>query len=476
LSIELILDHSPIMTIWQPDPAALRRPAYLSLADQIARAISDGRLQPGERLATHRHMAETLDLSVQTVSRAYEELIRRGLISGETGRGTFIRSPQREPVPPYIPERLSEVIDLSILKPVVCETLHIDAMKAALHDLADTLPHSAVLSFRPNMLFARHRRVAQAWLRDHCGVEATPGTIHLTNGATSGMTIALMAAAPPGSTVVTEAVGHHTLVPLAAYLGLRLRGVAIDGEGVVPEALDEACREGDVRAHQAGGGVDRVRHHEQGAARRAEIVAVARRRGLQIIENDVLAPLLSDRLPPLAALAPERTLHVSTFTKCVMPGLRAGYLVVPDRLCPGVANRSLVTNWMATGLVAELAARWVENGTAAELVRWQSEAIRGRQAIAAELLAGIPHKAHPEGLHVWLPLGEGRSEEEFVSHARLQGVAIAPGASFAIEGGMDRQPAVRISVGSTTPEQLRDGLKIVVNLLQGEPEPVLLAM
>ena len=135
---------------------------------------------------------------------------------------------------------------------------------------------------------------------------------------------------------------------------------------------------------------------------------------------------------------------------------------------------------MATGLIAELAARWVENGTAAELVRWQVEAIRGRQAIAAELLAGIPHKAHPEGLHVWLPLGERRSEEEFVSHARLQGVAIAPGASFAIggasEGGMDRQPAVRISVGSTTPEQLRDGLKIVVNLLQGEPEPVLLAM
>jgi DNA-binding transcriptional MocR family regulator len=462
------------MTIWQPDPAALRRPAYLSLADQIARAVADGRLQPGERLATHRQMAERLQLSVQTVSRAYEELIRRGLISGETGRGTFIRPPRREPDPPYIPERLGEVIDLSILKPV-CEPLHLEAMKAALHDLAETLPPAAVLSFRPNMLFARHRRVAQGWLRDHCGVEATPGTIHLTNGATSGMTIALMAAAPPGSTVVTEAIGHHTLVPLAAYLGLRLQGLAIDGEGVMPEALDEACREGDVRALFVMPNPINATASLMGATRRAEIVEVARRHAIQIIENDVLAPLLSDRLPPLAALAPERTLYVTTFTKCVMPGLRAGYLVVPDRLCPAVANRSLVTNWMATGLIAELAARWVESGTAVELVRWQSAAIRGRQAVAAELLAGIPHRAHPEGLHVWLPLGEGRSEEEFVAHARLQGVAIAPGASFAIDGRPTR-PAVRISVGSTTPEQLRDGLKIVVNLLQGEPEPVLLAM
>ena len=56
------------------------------------------------------------------------------------------------------------------------------------------------------------------------------------------MTVALMSVAPPGSTVATEAIGHHTLVPLARYLGLHLEGLAIDGDGLVPEALDEACR------------------------------------------------------------------------------------------------------------------------------------------------------------------------------------------------------------------------------------------
>ncbi|TIQ15451.1 MAG: PLP-dependent aminotransferase family protein, partial [Mesorhizobium sp.] len=68
--------------------------------------------------------------SVQTVSRAYEELIRRGLISGEVGRGSFVQTQRREPDPPYLPERLGEVIDLSILKPV-CEPMHLEKLKQA---------------------------------------------------------------------------------------------------------------------------------------------------------------------------------------------------------------------------------------------------------------------------------------------------------------------------------------------------------
>lgn len=73
-------------------------------------------------------MADDLKLSVQTVSRAYDELIRRGLLSGEIGRGSFVQTRPREPEPPYLPERLGEVIDLSILKPV-CEQIHLEKMR-----------------------------------------------------------------------------------------------------------------------------------------------------------------------------------------------------------------------------------------------------------------------------------------------------------------------------------------------------------
>ena len=74
------------------------------------------------------------------------------------------------------------------------------------------------------MVFPRHRVAATEWLA-RCGLEVSPLNISVTNGATSGMTMALMSVAPPGSTVATEAISHHTLVPLSTYLGLHLEGL-----------------------------------------------------------------------------------------------------------------------------------------------------------------------------------------------------------------------------------------------------------
>jgi DNA-binding transcriptional MocR family regulator len=461
------------MTLWRPDSEALSRPAYLSLAEQIARAIGDGRLEGGARLPTHRRMADDLSLSVQTVSRAYEELIRRGLISGETGRGTFVKARRREMDPPYLPERLGDVIDLSILKPV-CEPMHLEKMKQALAWLSQNLPSSSALSFRPNVVFPRHRAAAAEWLK-RCGLDIAPANVSVTNGATAGMTVALMSAAPPGSTIATEAVGHHTLAPLTSYLGLNLEGLAIDEEGIVPEALDRACRESAIRAVFVQPSAISPTAILMGAERRAAIAEVARRHDIAIVENDILGPLVQDRPPPLAAFSPERTLYVTSFTKITVPGLRIGYLAAPDRYVASVANRHLVSNWMATPIMAEIATRWVTDGTAMELVDWQREALGGRHAITAEILAGLEYKSQPQSLHVWLPLSGAWSEEAFVSHARLQGVAIAPGASFRMSTDA-WQPSVRISLGSTTEAELRAGLNVVANLLQVHPEPLLLAI
>lgn len=459
--------------MWRPDPSLLRRPAYLSLADQFARAIHDGLVATGERLPTHRRLADELGLSVQTVSRAYEELIRRGLAHGEIGRGTFVQTARREPEPPYLPERLGEVIDLSILKPV-CEAMHHDKLKEALAWLGRDLPASSALSFRPNMVFPRHRAIGVEWLRA-CGLDVQAQNVSLTNGATSGMTVALMSVAPPGSTVVTEAVGHHTLVPLARYLGFNLVGLETDEDGVVPGALEDACAGGDVRALFVQPSVINPKATLMSLARREALVGIARRCDIAVIENDILGPLIADRPPPVAALAPERTLYVTSFTKTTVPGLRIGYLAAPDRFVAAVANRHLVSNWMATPMVAEIASKWVRDGTAMALVEWQREALRRRQEVAAEVLAGLPYRAHPEGMHLWLELPDGRNEESFVAQARLQNVAIAPGASFRIAQSPAR-PAARISVGSTSEAELRTGLGIVARLLQGEDEHLLLAI
>lgn len=463
------------MTIWPPAKETLKRPAYRSLAQALMRAIEAGELGPGDRLPTHRELAYRLGLSVQTVGRAYEELTRLAIIGGEVGRGTFVRAGPVEARTPW--HRLGggeQVIDCSMLTPVV-EDLHRRRMRATLADLGRDAPSEALTSFRPRAALEPHREAAVRWLA-RCGLATAPELVLPTNGNTSAMTVALMTAANPGDLVVTEELGHHTLPTLTRYLGLRLTGLPVDREGLTPSAFAAACRTGGVKVlYVMPSGLNPLARM-MGPERRAALCEIARRHDVLILENDAWGPLQPDRPPPLAALAPERVFYFTGFSKCLLPGLRFAYLVVPETLVSAAGNRHLVTSWMATALIAEIASRWIDDGTADELLRWQQATLARRNRMAAEVLGNVPHHATPTGLHLWLPLEEEHwSETAFVAHARHQGVALASGASFAI-AEPPRRCGVRVCLGAPTEERLRRSLEIVARLARNRPEPALLAI
>jgi DNA-binding transcriptional MocR family regulator len=209
-------------------------------------------------------------------------------------------------------------------------------------------------------------------------------------------------------------------------------------------------------------------------SRRRALIDIARIHDVLIIESDAWGPLQPKRPPAFATLAPERVLYFTSLTKCLIPGLRVGYLVVPEALSASARNRHLVTNWMATSLMVEIASRWIEDGTALELLEWQKQAAARRNEIAASGLAGIPFFSQPTGLHVWLPL-PGLDEAEFVAMARQLGVAVSPGASFSIGDG-PTEAAVRICLGGMPEDRLSQGFEIIRRLIETGQEAPLRAM
>lgn len=460
------------MTKWRPDAGLLRRPAYISLADQFSAAIKSGHLAADEKLPAHRDLAYDLKLSIQTVSKAYDILARRGLVSGEVGRGTYVKPNGPALQSPYIADRVANVIDLSIVTPV-SDTMQLEHMKAALHRLGDTLPPAAALSFRPNTIFPRHSEAASAWLA-RLGVQVSTQNVLLTNGSSSAFTIALMSAAGPGSILAAEDVCYHVIRPLADYLGIRVRAIATDSDGMLPAALDEACAREQIRAITLQPNLSNPTAVLMPEARRRALAEIARRHDVAIIEVDVLAPLISQRLRPMAALAPERTIYVTGFSKVAMPGLRIGYLAAPDQFAATIANRQLMANWMATPLMAELATLWLGDGTMDKLVDWQRDRLRARNRIVAQCLDGLSYRSHPEGLHIWLALPADHDEAAFASQARARGVAVAPSTPFSLSGAP--VGAVRVSVGATEEEELRTGLDILASLLRAAPDRNVLSL
>lgn len=464
------------MTIWPPNPEDIKRPAYRSLADCLIRAIEAGEMKGGDQLQTHRELADQLGLSIQTISRAYEELIRRGFVSGEVGRGTFVRANASNLSSPWQDEsedQNNSLIDCSILKPVSA-AIHMDSMRAALSQLSDDLPGSVIFSFRPTRAQRLYHAAAATWLA-RCGIETCPEVVQLTNGNTSAMTVALMTATSVGDLIVTEEMGHHTLKPLTRYLGLRLKGLETDEQGVLPKDFEQACASDSVKAlYMMPSGLNPLARM-MGIERRRALCEIARKYDVLLIENDAWGPIQPERPLPFAVLAPERTFYFTSFSKCIMPGLRSGYLIVPETLASASANTHLVSNWMATPMLAEIASRWITDGTAVKLLEWQIKVLGERNKMAAQVLGDIPFHASPNGLHIWLPLPASWEEASFVTQARLQGVAVAPGSVFAVSETA-RHCGVRICLGVNTDTALKRGLEIIARLVRSQPEPALLGI
>lgn len=438
---------------------------------EMADAIKDNRLSPGEKLPTHRRLADDLGLSVNTVSKAFDILRRQNLIDGQVGRGSFVIDAGKSNDQPFKLESEPETLfDMSISRPLFSR-LHVDAMQATLKQLHDNLDPGLYLSTRPNAGHDRHRKIGATWL-SHCGLETDAASVLMTNGVTHGMSAAMSAILRPGDVILSDRITHHLLVSSAAYFGYRHIGLETDDHGILPDALERACVEKSPRALYLLPSLANPNVHMMPEDRRREIAGIARKHGLHIIENDAFGPVAPDRKPPVSAFAPELSVYLTTFTKCTVSGLRAGYAVVPQHLMPTMTARLIVFGWMATPLICELASRWVEDGTAMALAAWQRTEISKRFEIARQELAGFSWRGHPAGLHLWLQLPSGWDSNSFVAHARELNVAVSPESPF-LSPKAEPTNAVRVSMGSIRePERFRQALRLLAGLLQRPREPL----
>ncbi|MTI17503.1 PLP-dependent aminotransferase family protein [Rhodobacteraceae bacterium RKSG542] len=461
------------MTMWQPERDQLTRPVYKSLQKLIIKAIESGSLLPGERLPTHRDLAFSLDISVQTVTRAYEALRDLGYLSGEVGRGTFVRSTPADMSMPFLPMRDHELIDLSMLKPVT-DSLHHVALQEALQDLSGQLTPNLLQSFRPEAVFKQQTHVACNWLQDK-GIPARPSEFLFTNGATSAVATALMTATPPACALCVEEVSFHSVKPLAGYLGVRLSIAEMDEQGLTPRGFEQSCIRDKVRAVLLSPSVANPKSLVMGLERRLEILEIARKYDVFIIENDIMGATVRGVPPTFKALDPAQVFYITAFSKQIIPGMRIGILLSPMSAAVAAANRHLVTSWMANPLMVDILSRWMENGKADELINWQTNALERRHSIAKEALVNVTYTGHPNSTHIWVPLPSGVEEAELINQARRSNIAVAGSLPFVMAeeystGAPGRHNAIRVAVGSVDERRLEYALGILANLILSDAE------
>ncbi len=463
------------MSIWHPEIAAHAGSKYEAIVAALVRDIQEGRLESGDRLPTHRDLAERLGVTVGTVSRAYKEAKRRGLVSSVVGRGTFVRSPGDEVFsfePP--PESDDEIIELSFntTDPHVA----MSAIRSSCSDFIAGGGITSLLGYQPSAGAARDRRAGAAWLA-RAGLEVEPDQVIVTSGAQNAMMLALSVLTEPGDLVLTEALTYPGMKTLARFLGLEMHGLAMDSQGLRPDEFAEICRRRNPRALYCTPTIQNPTATVMPENRRREVAEIARAHDVAVVEDDIYAYLLADAPRPISALLPESGYYLASLSKCVAPGLRVGYLRAPRAALPDLAATMMSTSIMATPFTAALASKLVEDGVAEDIVELRRREVERRQALARSLLGEhISADSSRFSTHLWMNLPDPWRAGEFVAQARMRGVAVASPELFAVGRGAAPH-AVRLSVCAPADEStLRRGLEVLAELLDSPPGPSLAGM
>jgi DNA-binding transcriptional MocR family regulator len=454
------------MTIWQEFLPTHRLPRYAAIADAIASAVGAGALSAGDRLPPQRELAQQLSCTVGTVSRGYALAESRGIIRAHVGRGTFVNTHPDIQTASLLPREDRGDVDLSVNMPIGASNAK--ALADTLLQIGRENDLKSLLRYMPTAGHIAHRTAAADWIK-RSGYCPAPENILLTHGAQQSVSAIFDALVPPGGCVLTERYTYSGLIESARLKNVRLRGVAIDQDGIVPDALEEAVRETNSSLVFLIPTIHNPTASVMSIKRREAIAALADRLNLTVVEDDVYGYLLDRRPPPIASMIPERTVYITGASKCLAPGLRVGWLSAPQKLLGRFSQLIYAQSVAQSALNHEIVRRWIENGTADRLARELSQETAARHALAVGYLGKYEIESHCASFHLLLHLPESWNGDSFIAAARMRGVRVTSVAPFAVEP-QHTMDAVRLSlVAAEDRSALHKGLAVIVDLLESGP-------
>ena len=437
---------------------------YKAVVDRYAQAIRSGQLPAGSRLPTHRTLAAGERISLATATRVYRELEEMGLVSGETGRGTFVRDLALPPGHGVDQQVVAaDVVDLNFNYPSL--PAQGDALREALRQLAMAGDIDSHLRYQPHAgRLAERDIIARHLTCQHFAPDAE--NVLIVNGAQHGLAVTVMGLLRPGDVVAVDALTYSGFKALAALYHLELAAIPCRPEGPDLRALHILCQQRRVRAVYTMPTLHNPLGWVLNAGQRQALADLARQHDLLIIEDAAYARLVSRPPPPVVSYAPERTVYVTGFSKNIATGLRVGVVISPPRYRPEIERAIRATTWNTPTLISSLICAWIEDGTVARFETQKRQDARQRQQVAREVLCGLPVVSHPDSYFVWLPLGEESRADRLANALMERRISVSTAEPFCVSATIPQ--ALRIALGSVPFDSLRPALLSVRDAVEYE--------
>lgn len=464
---------------------------YQDFADQTAALITRGILRPGDKLRSVRQACKTYGISPITVTQAYHLLESRGLIEARPKSGYFVRArlgqtlPEPEMTHPVGGSTALEVSDFifqildSVRDPGIVplgssfpdpRLYPLDKLGRFLAAAARKLDPQATVTDLPPGNDELRRQLALRYLAH--GAAVSPQEIIITSGAMEGLNLCLQALTEPGDLIAVESPTFYAGLQASERLGLKVIEIpSHPREGISLDALAAALRQYPIKACLFMLNFANPTGSLVADENKRALLELLRKHQTPLIEDDVYAELYFGPDAPLCSKAADTdglVLHVSSFSKCLAPGYRVGWIAA-GRYAQAVQRQKYATS-LATAAPLQIAlAEYLKHGGFDNHLRQLRRQFATQEA---QLVAGIEahfptgiRLARPKGGYfLWLELPAGIDTLQLHAAALAQGISIAPGPIFSAKRAFSNY--LRLNYGHPAAARQNDALASLGRLIK----------
>jgi len=455
-------------TIWTPDLSSAGKSKYKALAQAIRDAIMSGELSAGQQLPPMRELGYRIGLTPGTVARAYAILTEEGRLEAQVGRGTFVAG--KIVRPPVNPDSLIYLVDegfadfRSSRVPDVGQGRIIDD---ALIELGQSHCRRHINYPTAQTDYGAREAVA-GWIDAIRVGYVTADDVVLGNGAQNCCVLALQAVLHGAAPVIlTEELSYPGVRHAGQLLRSKVVGVAMDDEGIIPEALEAAYRNHGGQVLLTAAEVHSPTTIKTTLVRKQALAKLAEKLDIMVIEDDCHTPLATE-VPSYRVLTGGNAYYISSLTKTVSGALRFGYMVGPQGQQDNLRQVAQSSFYGVSQPITDLCEGLFRSGAAHQIRKDVFAATAQRVRLAVNALGAWDIRWREDAPFIWLQMPTGWRASSFSMACEKQGIKVRPADEFALSDAKTPN-AVRLALNTCVDEQVfRDALE-KMNLLLANP-------
>ena len=461
---------------WCPQKEHLKSPYFKSIAAMLEQDILSGRLSSGTKLPPQRELADYLDIHFTTVTKAYEECKKKNLIYGVTGSGTFVSPQSVKPITNSMDTMLRHV-----------EALRYDAAIemgfSSSFEQTNQIVLDSLLSLIPNCNFnfsyrdptgsAYHKQIALQWMSQF-GIHAPESQVAIVSGSMNALTICMLSLFKSGDRIAIDFYVNNNVIELAKLLSIQLIPIKMDADGMIPEAVEQACEQYSIKGLYLMPSCNNPTTIRIPLSRKVQLSNIIQKYGLIVMEDDPFAfcsvPPLSDHAIPMRELLPEQTIYICNTTTSICSGIRIAFLVFPHRFLEAIHSAICNINVKTSAFDVEVICQLIQSGIAKQIADKKTALSREANAIFNEIFPNN-RQGNPCSFFRWLEIPKSFRNDTIGWELLSRGIHVYHSRRFLC--GKDEDTSyLRIALSSTDSlEQLREGLLKIRDYLFSQKDP-----